>query len=118
MSDILQKFMSALDERGIEYVRGTWGDVIFQREDGTRFSVKSTIDRKGLYVTCMRASLDDAISEIFGDKQDFCEESHSPIKNLWTWCTALRKAGLTDKEISRLLGISELTVLSLIGEGE
>ena len=70
MSDILQKFMSALDERGIEYVRGTWGDVIFQREDGTRFSVKSTIDRKGLYITCMRATLDDAISEIFGEENE------------------------------------------------
>lgn len=110
MSNILQEFMTALDERGIEYVRGTWGDVIFQREDGTRFSVRSTIDRKGLYVTCMRASLDDTISEIFGDDQ--------AVRNLWIACTALRKAGLTDEDISNSLGISELTVLSLIGEAD
>lgn len=118
MSNILQEFMTALDERDIEYVRGTWGDVIFQREDGTRFGVRSTIDRKGLYIACTRASLDDAISEIFGDKQEFCEESHNPIRNLWIACTALRKAGLTDEDISNSLGISELTVLSLIGEAD
>lgn len=70
MSRILQEFMNALDERGIEYRRGTYGDVIFRREDGTKFSVCKTLDGENLLVIAEQVSLDDAISEIFGDKEN------------------------------------------------
>lgn len=66
MSNILQEFMNALDERGIEYRRGVYGDVLFQREDGTKFSVRKTLDGEDLLVVAERVSLDYAISEIIG----------------------------------------------------
>lgn len=126
MPNILHEFMTALDERGIKYTRGTWGDVLFQREDGTKFSVRKTLDGEDLLVVAERVSLDDAISEIFPTESQsiaaareayFEEKRHRHETLVWIACTA-RKAGLTVEDISNSLGVPESTVLSLLSESD
>lgn len=126
MSNILHDFMNALDERGVKYTRGGYGDVIFRREDATLVSVRKTLDGEALTVSFTRMTVDDAISEIFlaerpsiiAARQAFLDENIRRLHFQKTACSTLRKAGFTIKDIANSLDIPESTVLSRLGESD
>lgn len=126
MSNILQEFMNALDERGVKYTRGAYGDVIFRREDATLVSVRKTLDGEALTISFTRMTVDDAISEIFlaerpsivAAREAYLEEKRQRHEYLRLKCLGLRAAGSTVEEIANSLDIPESTVLSLIGEAD